>query len=699
MSSVSTTLRMFDMMTNPMMNVVSSLNVAVSSMDNLANAANRDITLDNSLNAVTNSVDNATVSMNQMVAQQDMVSNSQQRMNNTFNNAQRSTDGLMRKVRGLFGAYLSIQALIKGMNITDNYINQNSRLELINDALQSQVELQNKIYQAAQRSRGEYGATVNTVAKLGLLARDAFSSNNEAIAFAELMNKSFKISGASASEASNGMYQLTQAMAAGRLQGDEFRSVMENAPMLAQAIANYTGKSMGQLREMSSEGKITANIIKGALFSAADDINAKFNTMPMTFGTIWTSVKNKAVVEFSGIMQEVNSFINSNAGITVINGLTNAMGGLASITGFILNTVMIITSIFAGNWSIIAPIILGIAGALGVYYLAVLAVNTVTTISKGLELAAAIAKAIHTRATLAKTSATAAETAAQWGLNSAILACPITWIIIGIIALIAIFYAAIAAVNHFTGTSLSATGMIGGGFAVLGAAIWNTVIGVINAIIQFMWTGFVEPWIGAIEWVLNVFNGGFNSFGDAVKNLLGNIISWFLSLGKIVTNIIDSIFGTNWTDGLNSLQKNILSWGKNDNAISLSREAPLINSRIEYGNAYSTGYNWGKGIDSKVSSVFGGFKMPGTLTGPSELSMINDSVKNIDDKIDVSNEHLEILRDLAEQESIQNFVTLTPTVQVTTGDIREEVDINKIIAKIENYMETELVNSAEGVYA
>ncbi|RDA73744.1 tail tape measure protein, partial [Hafnia paralvei] len=195
-------------------------------------------------------------------------------------------------------AYLGFQALRTGIEATDNYTNQNSRLALINDGLQTQAELQNKIYQAAQRSRGAYGETVSSVAKLGLLAKDAFSSNNETIAFAELMNKSFKISGASISESTNGMYQLTQAMAAGRLQGDEFRSVMENAPMLAQAIAKYTGKSMGELRKMSSEGEITANIIKNSLFSMADDINKKFATMPMTFETAWTRIKNQTVATF-----------------------------------------------------------------------------------------------------------------------------------------------------------------------------------------------------------------------------------------------------------------------------------------------------------------------------------------------------------------------------------------------------------------
>ena len=167
-----------------------------------------------------------------------------------------------------------------------------------------------------------------------------------------------------------------------------------------------------------------------------------------------------------------------------------------------------------------------------------------------------------------------ALTVAQKGLNAALLACPLSWIIVTIIMLIAIFYAVIGAINKFAGTSLSATGIILGAFAVLGAFIWNTVLGVLNALIQLLWSRFVEPWIGIVEWVLNVFNGGFNSFGDAVKNLLGNLISYFLSFGQVVTKIIDAIFGTDWTSGLQSLKDKVLGWGKNENSITLKREAP-----------------------------------------------------------------------------------------------------------------------------
>jgi tape measure domain-containing protein len=176
----------------------------------------------------------------------------------------------------------------------------------MNDGLQSTEQLKDKICLAAERSRGEYQTTADTVAKLGVPAKSAFNNTSEMVDFAEQLNKQFVIGGASVQEQTNATYQLTQAMAAGRLQGDEFRSIMENAPMLAQAIASYMGKTTGELREMSSQGVITSDVIKNALFSAADETNAKFEQMPKTIGQVWTSVKNQALKAFQPILLKIN---------------------------------------------------------------------------------------------------------------------------------------------------------------------------------------------------------------------------------------------------------------------------------------------------------------------------------------------------------------------------------------------------------
>jgi tape measure domain-containing protein len=721
MATVSASLRMFDHMTRPLQQVTQALNITISAMDQMNNSANRDVRITNSLNTARESIRRAGTGLQELATEQDRARNNQDRLNDSFNRGSNSANGLIAKVKGLVGTYLGLKAVKAGMDSTDNYINQNARLALINDKTQTQAELQNKIYQAAQRSRGEYGATLNTVAKLGLLAKDAFKGNDEAIAFAELMNKSFKISGASTSEASNGMYQLTQAMASGRLQGDEFRSIMENAPMLAQAIAKYAGKSMGELREMSKEGEISSQLIKNALFSAADDINKKFETMPMTFGTVWTSIKNKAVMEFSTIMQKVNNFIKSDVGASAIKNISNSVTILAYTLGGIIDTVIAVSTFFHNNWGIIAPIVFGIVAALVVYKGTMLACAIATGISSFANALYAVG-AYNACASLAATElaiwgkisaqtleamVTASATAAQYGLNAALLACPIVWIIIAIIALIVVVYAVVGAINHFEGRSISATGVIMGAFMAAAAFIGNLIVAAINIVIDC----FVIIW--------NFIASFAEFFANVLNDPVGSIVRLFSSMADSVLEIlegiasaVDTLFSSNlagavsgWRSSLQGMTNDLV--GESKIKVERIDSSKMHLERFNYGDAYDSGYKVGKNVEQKfkipnLDDMLKKAKGNGKGMDPWKYSGVDDTnkhVKNIDDKIDISNEHLEMMRDLAEQESIQNFVTLTPTVQVTTGDIKEEADINKIISKIETYMENELARTAEGVYA
>ena len=276
-----------------------------------------------------------------------------QKLRNTGASANVGASGIGNYVK----AALSIAGAIKGMNIVDTYINTQARLNLINDGLQTQAELQNKIFAAADRSRGAYSSMAAAISKMGILAGDAFGSNDEIINFTELLQKSFRIGGSSTQEQSAGMYQLTQAMAAGKLQGDEFRSIMENAPMLAQAIADFTGKSKGELKKMSAEGTITADIIKGALFAASDDINAQFEKMPKTFGDVWNKIKNGGVQAFSGIMESVNRLVNTSGFENMINSLIAGMYALA-------NAVQWVIDITSQHFDVIKPALEFISGVL-----------------------------------------------------------------------------------------------------------------------------------------------------------------------------------------------------------------------------------------------------------------------------------------------------------------------------------------------
>ena len=349
--------------------------------------------------------------------------------------------GIAATVGGMIGLK---QALETSDQLTQTNARLNNALIKFDDG-GSIKELEAKVMASAQRSRAYYMDTAAAVAKLGTNARDAFTNMDEVIAFSELVNKSFVIGGAGAQEQSAAMLQLTQAMASGVLRGEELNSIFENAPGIIQSIAKYLDVPIGQIRTMASEGQITADIVKNAMFEAAGDIERNFSNIPKTWEQIWTGMKNKALSIFAPILNKLNQIADSSKFETVSNGVIGALAAIASVATVVLDLLINGASWVVDNWSWLSPVIYGVAAALGVYYGAQLAANTVGLISKGVHIAMAGAKMIQLAATGALTAATAAETAQQYGLNAALYACPLVWIIILIIALVALFYAAVAA--------------------------------------------------------------------------------------------------------------------------------------------------------------------------------------------------------------------------------------------------------------
>ncbi|NBH62176.1 tail tape measure protein [Anaerotruncus sp. 80] len=555
-------------------------------------------------------------------------------------------DSLTGKVMGFVSAYAGIQGVKRLVALSDEVTQTTARLNLMNDGLQTTAELQNKIMESANRSRASFLTQADIIAKLGQRAPDAFSSNDETIQFAENLSKMFVVAGASQQEMASASLQLTQALGSGVLRGEELNAVFESAPNVIQTIADYLGVPIGEIREMASEGQITADIVKQAMLGATEDINAQFESMPMTWAQVWTLTCNKLIA---------------------------ATQPLLSVISFL-----------AQNWDFLQPIVLGIAAAIGGLVAAHLAYNAAAAISSTWTSICAAAQMLRTEATFA-------ETAAQYGLNAALLACPITWIVGGIILLITMLYAIVAVINKVTGKSISATGLIVGTIAVAGALIGNIAIGTINGILQAVWA-FVEPFIGIVEWILNVVDGGFDSFGGAVANLIGQIISWFLSLGKIVTTIIDAIFGTNWTDGLNDLQKSVISWGKNDKAITLDREAPNIDYRFDYSDAW----NWGYG---KGSNLFGGGNdetTEGILSAADKTAANTDKIA---DALDITNSNLKYIRDYAAEKAINRYTATEIKIDMTNNNnINSDDDIDGIVAKLKGKLEEEMISTAEGVH-
>lgn len=567
--------------------------------------------------------------------------------------------GAWSKVGGYVKSAAAAFGVSKLVGLSDTIAGNRARLGLIVDDGGSVAELEDKIFASAMRSRAAYTDVAESVSKLGLLAGKAFGSNDEIIAFTELMNKNFALSGADQATRSAAMRQLTQAMGSGRLQGDEYVSITENASLLANAIEDYMRNvqgAKGSMKDWASEGLLTADVIKAAMFNTADEVEKRFEETPMTWAQVGTLAANIAIKALDPLL-------------TAINWLAN-------------------------NIRIIGPLVLGLGGAFAVFQVA----------AHWTAIAGAVTGAYHFAVNLLSigfgvlSGSSAAASAAVFTFNSALLASPITWVVMGVLLLVGVLFAAVAAFNKLTGASVSATGIIFGAVATLAAAVMNTVIGLLNALLQLAWNNFVTPFLGVIEFVLNVVNGGFDSFGGAVANLIGQIISWFLSLGQVVTKIIDAIFGTDWTSGLEALKGNVLAWGKNENAITLDRSAPEIPVRFDYKDAWKSGYSLGEGLASKAAGLFGGADSVDWDALQQGVDATAANTGAMADEVNIADEDLKFMKDVAEMRYVQNFVTLTPTVSMDAR-ISERVDVNEVVSSIAQVLEEEIAISAEGAYA
>lgn len=658
----------------------------------------------------------------------------QGQFNRTVAQGTQEADGLISKIRGVAAAYATAQTGKSLLGLSDEMTQVTARLDLMNDGLQSTQDLQDMIYLSAQDARGAYQETASAVSKLGIIAGDAFGSNTEVIDFANLVNKEFAIMGTNTEGIRAAWLQLTQAMGSGVLRGEEYNSILEQAPDITDNIAGYienheellaavagrmgmepeelSGNVKGHLKDIAAEGILSSEIVKNAMFEASEDINAQFESMPMTFGQAWRKFANTATEAFQPVLNRMNEIVNSG---TFQNLANDAVYAIAAVSDAVLEMFDLFADtgrFVADNWSAISPFIYGAAAALVIYNGYLLFHNTILAISNGLKAIAAARAAFNAGLSLAEAAATTTASGAQAGLNAALLACPVTWIVVGVISFIVVLFAVCNAIAKTTDAAESGFGIICGVVAAAAAFIWNMVIGSVNGIIQFMWNNFALPFLNLFEWVLNAANGGFDSFGGAVANLIGQIISWFLSLGMIVTKIIDTIFGTDWTAGLASLQDTVVSWGKNETAITLDRTAPELFGRIEYGDAFASGAKWGDGAADKLSGIFDGFGDLFKLDLPDEedylglgssvagdVSGIAENVGSIKNSVSISSEELKYLRDIAGREYVNKFTTAKIDVKMTNkNNISKDVDLDGLVEGMRMRMEEEMSIAAEGVH-
>ncbi len=553
----------------------------------------------------------------------------------------------------------------KAMDISDQMTSTTARLSLIVDDGGSVDELEAKIMASAQRSRADYLETAGAIASMGANAGSAFTGNDELIAFMEQVNKQLVIGGASASGQSSAMTQLTQAMAAGALRGEELNAILENAPGIARAIESYMGIAEGSIKKYAEEGKITADVVKNALFAAAESTNTKFESMPMTWAQVWTSMKNTALQVFQPILTGINWVANN---LSIIGPILAGVG-----LGFMVFKV-------AANWTKIASI------ATGIYN------GVVNFLSIGFGVL---------------TGNTAAASAATMTYNSALLASPITWIIILFIALIAILYAVVGVINKVTESSISATGLITGALATAGAFIWNLLLGLLDIFLGII-NYIANPWIAFANFFGNLFNDPVASiiylFADMADNVLGILESIARAIDKLFgSNLADAVSG--WRTGLSSKADELAAkWGngsyeKKVGKLDLSSES-LGLGRLAYADAWDAGYSFGENLGNKAGDLFGGASFDDYTELAGNVEETADNTGGMADALEVSNEQLEYLRDIAERDAINRFTTAEVRIDMTgmTNRIDSNMSLDSVLVSLTDGFAEALVTAAEGVH-
>ena len=722
-ATIRTSIQIQDNMSRAFQSMNTAMNVVLSSFESLQRASGNAVDTA-SIQLARQELARAGAAFDQIESEIRQGDAAQQGFNNEIRAGTSAADGLLKKLLGIAAAYLSFQSVKGIVALSDEMTNITARLDMMNDGLQTTAELQQMIFDSAQRSYGAYADTADLVGKLGMNAADAFGSNAEVIGFAELISKQFGIAGTNAEGVKNATLQLTQALGGGVLRGQELNSIFEHAPNIIRTIADHLEVPIGKIREMAGDGQITADVIKSAMFASADGINERFAAMPLTFEQLWTSFKNEALWAFQPVLQEINKIANNEKFQNMITSSINALSILSMVALEVFSGMISVAGFMHDNWGMIEPVIWGVVAALIVYNatMGIAWLTTLRTIG---------AKLWSIAVSWAETAAIVALTIAQDGLNAALLACPLTWIIIGVIAIIAVFYLAIAAVNHFAGTSISATGIIAGTFMVLATFIRNRIVDMWNVFASFWeffanvgkdpvyavkrlfynlasnvldqaiamssgWDGFATNFVNAIIKAVNLAIGAWNKFIE----ILPDGVAGSLGLGKGT----EYSYRESITSDLQNIKGALGDWV--GDAPANYWEAPRMEA-WSLGDAWNTGYDWGADLfnkDPKGDMVGNSFDdlMNGLQGAIAPLTDDGkDTAKNtakMAKSMEASEEDLKYIRDMAEREAINRFTTAEINVDFKSENtINSDLDLDGIIDQFAEKLEEALDVAAEGV--
>lgn len=710
MATISTTIQLYDRVSAPINNMITALDNMCSAYENVEDSMNDGFNPTH-IEVTRQAINSAAQQVTQLGNNIEANAQHQQNFNNTVHQGQSAMDGLIGKVVSLVAAYASIQTVKKMMDMSDELTMTTARLDMMNDGLQTTDELVNLVYQSAQNARGSFTDMAAVVAKFGNNAKDAFGSSEEVVAFANLIQKQMTIAGASTSEASNAMLQLSQALGSGVLRGDELNSIFEQAPNLIQSIADYLNVPIGQIRKMAQEGQLSADVVKQAIFASADSINSKFEQMPMTWGQVWSTMSNAAIMKMQPVLDKINKLSNNQQFQTFASNAVDALVGVVGMLLTIMEIAGVIGSFIADNWSIIEPLVMGIVTALGLYTAALIVSNTLTAISATIAGVKAAADALAAGSTFL-------WTVQQYGLNAALLACPLTWIILLIIAVIAAIYAVVSAIAKMTGIANSGFGVITGGINVviaffnnLGLTVANIALGIGNA-------------IGAL----------CSNMMTAFSNSISNIQSFFYNLLSTACSVIAGI-----AEALNQLPFISFDYSGITNAAAdfaakgaaasaNVKEYTSIANAFKSGlstydafgsgwakDAFKTGAAWGDGATDKISGAVngltsGGFDTSNMFGGagnqagnydagkvPENIADTATNTGKAADSLEISSEDLKYLHDIAEREVINRFTTAEIKVEMTNhNNVNSDMDLDGIVDHLTSSVNEAMEIAARG---
>lgn len=666
------------------------------------------------------------VSFNQIELEIRKANKEQEKLNKNIDNASKPANKLLGTLGTIAKSYLSLQQVGNVLSLSDDMANTYAQLELMNDGKTTTPELQQMIFDTAQSTYTPYQATADMVAKLGMQEATPFENNAQIVDFVEQVNKSLAVSGTPQGDINTVMQQLTQSMTGGSIQPIDLKDILTKAPSIAANIQTYLEEeknieNASNLYELAKNGEITGETIKNAMLYAADETNAAFESMPVTWSQLWTNFQTGALMAFNEVLMELNNIANSEKFQSFISGVIQSLNILAQVVLGVINAISTIGGFLYENWSYVEPVIVAATFALIAYGAAQLWVNRQAIINTARTVVQTILKWAYVIATIAQIAATYGLTGAMMALGVAIAANPIGWLIGAIVALVLIFYAAVAAVNHFTGKSYSATGLIAGAFFTLGAIIANIFFGIIQIVLGIIEALF-NHWVAFANFFGNVFNDPIGAiihlFGDLADNVLGVI--------EKIASALDFVFGTDfattvagWREDLSGL----VDWAAEEygngqyevlreelDTDKVMSDLGIELERMEYSNAWKAGNDWGANLfnfdkqeddsqqkeqEAQVQAI-----MDSLGTGNNIANNTAENTGKFADSVEMAGEDLVYLKDLAEREVINRYTTAQIKVDMRNENyINSEMDIDGVINRFGERAEEAADMLAEGGYS